>query len=206
MLKKTLFGFVLVVVMAALAGSVFAQDRKERGKDAHFEDAIAAFETADAKSPPARDSILFVGSSSIRFWKSLEEDMKGLPVINRGFGGSQMNHLIYNVARIITPYEPRIIVVYEGDNDLAEGSGKTPDRVLADYRKLVELVHASKSDVQIYFLAIKPSKLRWEQWPEMKRANALIERCRRTCACGRSAPTALPSGRTRTRPRSHDTG
>jgi lysophospholipase L1-like esterase len=68
-----------------------------------------------------------------------------------------------------------IVVIYEGDNDLAKGSEKTPERVLSDYRALVKLIHEGKSDVLVYFLAIKPSKRRWEEWPEMKRANSLIQ-------------------------------
>ncbi len=176
MLKKIALATAALVALVALGGYVWLQDfpRRSRAND-FFEDAIVAFEEADKKSPPPERPIVFVGSSSIRFWTSLREDMGDLPVLNRGFGGSQMNHVVYNAHRIITAYEPRMVVVYAGDNDLAEGTGKTAEHVLADYRELVKRVHARVSDARIYFLAIKPSKRRWERWPEMRRANSLIE-------------------------------
>jgi lysophospholipase L1-like esterase len=175
-IKRIAVGIVVLIAVAVLGGYLWLQERTQNiVRDDYFEDAIAAFEAADRATPPPRDGILFTGSSSIRFWKTLARDMGELPVINRGFGGSQMNHLIYNAHRIITPYAPRIVVIYEGDNDLKKGSEKTPERVLSDYRALVKLIHESKSDVLVYFLAIKPSKRRWEQWPEMKRANSLIK-------------------------------
>ena len=73
----------------------------------------------------------------------------------------------------VTP--ARAVVVYEGDNDLAEGSPKTPDMVASDFRKFVQAVHGALPDTWIYILAIKPSKLRWNQWPQMKAANKLMQ-------------------------------
>jgi lysophospholipase L1-like esterase len=176
MLKKIIIAVVAVVVLGALAGYLWLADMAQNsGADDYFEDAIVAFELADAQAPPAPGEIIFVGSSSIRFWSSLQADMGTLPVHNRGFGGAHMNHLIHNVERIINPYAPSMILVYAGDNDLAAGSGKTPERVLDDYRVLVERVHAKNPQTIIYFLSIKPSKLRWAQWPAMARANALVE-------------------------------
>src|SRR5579859_3047551 len=66
------------------ANSVAQQDSRKWEKD------IAAFEASDRTNPPPKDCIVFVGSSSIRFWSSLKEDFPGLPVVNRGFGGSEL--------------------------------------------------------------------------------------------------------------------
>jgi lysophospholipase L1-like esterase len=141
----------------------------------YFDPEIAAFVGADRRSPPAEGTIVFVGSSSIRFWDTLERDMGGLPVLNRGFGGSQLTHLIRSAHLIVTPCKPRAVLVYSGDNDLDERTGKTAEVVLRDYQRLVTLIHEEVPTARIYFLAIKPSKLRWARWPEMSRANRLVK-------------------------------
>ena len=140
-----------------------------------WEPAIREFEEQDKVHPPKPGGIVFAGSSSFRFWDTLVSDMKPLDVINRGFGGSEFSDLDQYVNRIVIAYRPRAVVVYEGDNDLAEGSAKTPEMVAGDFRKFVQTVHAALPDTWIYILAIKPSKLRWNQWPRMKAANKLMQ-------------------------------
>jgi len=140
-----------------------------------WEPAIRDFEEQDKLHPPKPGGIVFAGSSSFRFWDTLVSDMKPLEVINRGFGGSEFSDLDQYATRIVVVYRPRAVVVYEGDNDLAEGSSKTPEMVAADFRKFVQIVHGALPDTWIYILSIKPSKLRWKQWPQMKAANKLMQ-------------------------------
>ena len=140
-----------------------------------WEPAIRAFEEQDKAHPPKPGCIVFAGSSSFRFWDTLVSDMKPLDVINRGFGGSEFSDLDLYVNRMVIAYHPRAVVVYEGDNDLAEGSSKTPEIVAGDFRKFVETVHAALPDTWIYVMSIKPSKLRWNEWPQMKAANKLMQ-------------------------------
>ena len=143
--------------------------------DGEFEDEIRAFEEADRTHPIRENVVLFIGSSSIRFWASLERDMAPLTVLNRGFGGAHISHLIKNAPRLVWPYSPQAIVVYGGDNDLAGPSRKTPETVLADYKRFVSTVRQALPQVQVYFLSIKPSPSRWKTWPHMKKANMLIK-------------------------------
>lgn len=144
-------------------------------QDAEFwESAIAGFEALDRESPPAPGAILFTGSSSIRLWSSLERDMQPLRVLNRGFGGSHLAHVNHYADRIVLPYRPSAVVLYAGDNDLSEGTGKTPESVFADFERFVGIVHQSLPGTRIYFLSIKPSVLRWDRWPQMRDANARI--------------------------------
>ncbi|MCY2952079.1 MAG: SGNH/GDSL hydrolase family protein [Planctomycetota bacterium] len=141
-----------------------------------FEKDIQAFEAADRKSPPPQHAILFVGSSSIRLWKTLPEDFPSITLINRGFGGSTIPDNIRYARRIITPCNPRQIVFYAGDNDLA--SGATPRQVLADFQSFVKTVRTDLPDVPdlpIDFIAIKPSPSRWRLADKIKQANALIQ-------------------------------
>jgi lysophospholipase L1-like esterase len=141
-------------------------------KPSRFEQDIRHFENRDKTNPPEKGAILFVGSSSFRGWKTLAEDMVPLKVINRGFGGSEMTDVLYYFDRIVTPYQPPKIVVYEGDNDIARG--KTPEQFLNDCQTFVEKVHAVLPNTIIYFLSLKPSPKRSHLWETRQNANALL--------------------------------
>lgn len=141
---------------------------------AFFADEIAAFETADREHPPPERPIVFVGSSSIRLWDTLAKDFAPLPVLNRGFGGSQLRHVNHFIDPAVLRYRPRAVVLYAGDNDLDERTGRQAEDVVRDFEAFVRLVHEGVPDARVYFVAIKPSRLRWARWPEMKRANEAI--------------------------------
>ncbi len=170
-LRRTILGLAICAVLLGIVLRVFTPGALAQG----WEPAIRDFEAQDRIHPPRPGSIVFAGSSSFRFWDTLASDMKPLDVINRGFGGSEFSDLDEYANRIVVAYRPRAVVVYEGDNDLAEGSAKTPAMVANDFRKFVQIVHGALPDTWIYILSIKPSKLRWKQWPEMKAANRLMQ-------------------------------
>ena len=138
-----------------------------------FSAAIADFKSADSLNKPRINSVLFVGSSSIRGWKTLSADFPEINVLNRGFGGSHMSDLIYYMDDIVFPYRPNAILVYEGDNDIA--SGKSPERILADYNVFVSRVLEKWPKISIFFISIKPSLARIEHMENMATANALIK-------------------------------
>lgn len=142
-----------------------------RADPVKWEPDIVRFEQRDAMAKPATSGILFVGSSSIRMWDT-ERFLPGLGVINRGFGGSQLEDAIHFADRIVLPYEPRTIALYAGDNDIAQG--KSPQQVYDDYRKFVEIVHAKLPRTRIVYIAIKPSIARWKLVEPMREANRLI--------------------------------
>lgn len=162
-----------ILGLAALGAALFWAfgDRMQRAE--FWESEIEAFEAADREHLPSTGQILFTGSSSVRLWSTLAEDMAPLRVVNRGFGGAHMAHVVHFAPRIVRPYAPRAIVVYAGDNDIA--AGKTPETVEADFRAFVAFVRETQPDVPIYFLTIKASRLRWDQWPVMLAANRRIE-------------------------------
>jgi lysophospholipase L1-like esterase len=139
-----------------------------------WETEIRSFEQSDRVAPPRAGVIVFTGSSSIRLWDTLGDNMKPLDVINRGFGGSQIDEVNRYVPRIVLPYRPRAVVLYCGDNDLAEANKKSAETVLADLQRFVQIVHGAMPETWIYYISIKPSTQRWSRWPEMRRANSLI--------------------------------
>jgi hypothetical protein len=135
-------------------------------------EAINRFTQADAAHPPPRDGVVFVGSSSIVKWTTLEKDFPGVPVIPRGFGGSELADTVFYADRIVIPYHPRVVVVYAGDNDLA--AGKTPETVLRDFQALAAKVHQALPETRLVFIGVKPSPSRWKIREQMERANRLI--------------------------------
>ncbi len=138
-----------------------------------YAEAIAEFKSADSLKKPKPRAVLFVGSSSIRGWKTLSTDFPELNVLNRGFGGSHMSDLVYFMDDIVFPYRPNAILVYEGDNDIA--AGKTPEIVLRDYNTFVSKVLEKWPKKPIFFISIKPSLARIEHLENMAKANALIK-------------------------------
>ena len=168
---KHLTGILLIL---GVAGYFLGKDYFDPRSPLFFQGAIEDFERADVSDPPAKGQILFVGSSSFRFWRTMQEDMAPLPVINRGFGGSMMNHVNYYFDRVVKPYVPSLIVVYEGDNDLAAYSDLSVDDVIEDVTRFVLRVKKELPDTKILFVSIKPSLSRWERWPIMQEANERI--------------------------------
>lgn len=132
---------------------------------------IEALEAKNRQKPPPKDGLLFVGSSSVRGW-DLAKHFPDLPVINQGFGGSQMADSVYYAQRIILPYRPRVVIVYAGDNDVS--AGKSPQQVMEDYKKLVAKIHGDLPTTKVVFLAIKPSLKRWALVEKMRDANRLV--------------------------------
>ncbi|MCC6229146.1 MAG: hypothetical protein IT432_07970 [Phycisphaerales bacterium] len=145
-----------------------------------YEPEIRAFEAADRASPPAPGHVLFIGSSSIKFWKSLGADMSPLPVLNRGFGGSKTREVLSVFDRIVTPYQPSVIVYYCGDNDL--GTDNTDSQSAADgFIDFDQRCRSHWPNVRVIYIPIKASIARWSNWPAMQRANSLVrEYCSRT--------------------------
>jgi lysophospholipase L1-like esterase len=136
-----------------------------------FSDPIESFVLWDSKNSFPQDGMLFVGSSSIRMW-STATAFPGRPIINRGFGGSELSDVIHFYDQVVRPYQPSAIFLYAGDNDVAGGKGA--DQVFDDYKQFVTLVQAGLPDSKLFFISIKPSLSRWSLWPTMQDANDKI--------------------------------
>ena len=139
---------------------------------AKWENDIRSFELADKTNPPPRQANLFIGSSSIRLWKTLSQDFPGYKVINRGFGGSEIADSVHFAERIVIPCQPKLIVLYAGGNDI--NGGKTPEQVFADFRAFVTKVQAKLPETRVAYISIAPNPARWAQVERVKAANELI--------------------------------
>lgn len=154
-------------VLALVAAPAIAQTPTNR-----WDAEIAAFEAADRTNPPPQGAVLFLGSSSIRLWKTLAQDFPGHRVIHRGFGGSFISDSVHFAERIVFPYEPQMIVLYAGGNDL--NAGKSVLQVFSDFKAFVEKVQAQLPRTRIAYISSAPNPARWTQVHRVSTLNDLI--------------------------------
>jgi lysophospholipase L1-like esterase len=172
--KMTLFRqtILLFVLAFCLHSAVFAQ--KGNYERAHlWEKEIQAFAGLDKKDFPKKDAVLFVGSSSIRGWRTVAADYPEFRTINRGFGGSHLEDVNFYAPQIVLPYKPKLIVLYAGENDIV--AGKSVERVFGDFQRFVLMVRQNLPKTRIIAVSVKPSPSRWNFTPQFKELNRLIK-------------------------------
>ena len=165
------FSLIALLLMATFAKAEPSVDAKQHNF-AKWEKDIAAFEKSDAINPPPKQALLFIGSSGIVRWKSLATDFPGAIILNRAFGGNEIADSTYFADRMIFRYEPRMIFLRAGGNDIH--SGKSAEQVFDDYKIFVATIRAKLPDVPIAYIALSPSPSRWNEKPEGDKLNAAI--------------------------------
>jgi lysophospholipase L1-like esterase len=171
---KPAIGVILSLVSLLPARGVEAEGFEKREKD------IAAYEQADRTSPPPKGGLLFIGSSTIRLWKTLASDFPQHKVINRGFGGSQIADSTHFAERIVFPYVPRMILLRAGGNDIH--AGKSPELVFSDFRAFVIKVREKLPNAEIAYIALNPSIARWDEKEKGEALNRMIREYAREIA------------------------
>jgi lysophospholipase L1-like esterase len=139
---------------------------------AKWEKEVSAYEAADRQSPPSKGGILFIGSSTIRLWKTLAEDYPNLKVINRGFGGTEIVDSTHFADRLIFPHEPKQIFLRAGGNDIH--NGRTPREVANDFAAFVGVVHQRLPRTEIIYISVSPAPSRWGETDKYRELNRLI--------------------------------
>lgn len=155
-----------------VAGVINAQELVKRPDPKRFAKETEKFGKQDVESPRKKGGIVFTGSSSVRLWKTMEA-FPDLPVLNLGFGGSVANDLVVYFDKVVTPYEPKILVVYTGSNDL--NAKLTVEEALADYIKFLEMVHEKFPATKVIVNSVKTSLKRWDQYESVKKLNVALE-------------------------------
>lgn len=146
--------------------AVYAQDRP-------FWKEIKAFKTADSIQAPQQNAIVFVGSSSFTIWKNVQSDFADHVIVNRGFGGSSLPHVIAYADDIVIPYRPKQVVIYCGENDFMNDT-VTSEIVVDRFRQLFNQLRNALPRSEITFVSMKPSPSRQRLMPEMAAANKSI--------------------------------
>jgi lysophospholipase L1-like esterase len=140
-----------------------------------FHDEIQGFRKQDSAEMPAKNSILFVGSSSIRMWTNIKDDFRMHSVINRGFGGSSLPDVIRYADEIIFHYQPAQVVIYCGENDLAASDTVTAQIVFERFQTLFNMIRKKLPETAVAFVSIKPSPSRAHLLSKVIAANNLIK-------------------------------
>jgi lysophospholipase L1-like esterase len=174
---------VALVALAQLAGSSSTVTRGQEASGrpaarrhdfARWEKEIAAYEAADRADPPPRGGVLFIGSSTIRLWKTLSRDFPDHKVINRGFGGSEIVDATHFADRLIFPHEPKQIFLRAGGNDIH--AGRLPDEVAADFTDFVRVVHERLPAAEIIYIGVNPAPARWGENDKYRALNKKIRK------------------------------
>jgi lysophospholipase L1-like esterase len=143
--------------------------------DAPFANEIKAFVREDSAHAPKPGIILFVGSSSIRLWNTLQQDFPNHQVLNRGFGGASLPDVALYAQQTIYRYQPAQIVFYCGENDFAGSDTIQVQTVVNRFTNLFRQIRLRHPNVPFVFIAIKPSPSRAQLMPKMEAANKQIQ-------------------------------
>jgi lysophospholipase L1-like esterase len=173
--------FAVPVVGPVIVGlKVLDEVRRTISEDPHvWEGQIRAFEKTELKRPAPKGSVVFAGSSTIRLWGGLAEDMAPLPTVQRGFGGAKINDLIHYMDRLIAPHDPVMVVLYIGSNDLLDFGGNRPksiEQMQALYDTLLTGLHARLPDARIVALATFPSPLNARRAAQIEAVNEYVRK------------------------------
>ena len=168
-MKRNLLFLILFLSVNFWGEAVYAQQK------APFYEEIQAFKKKDSLNLPVKNGILFIGSSSLRKWTDLEKTFADYHAINRGFGGSTLTDAIYYKHDLVDPYQAKQIVIYSGENDIAEGN-VSAQMVLDRFKKLFELIRQKQPLLPVAFISIKPSPSRAQFQPIVIESNNLIKK------------------------------
>jgi lysophospholipase L1-like esterase len=137
---------------------------------------ILVFKKQDSIVFPPKQAILLVGSSSFTNWKDVQNYFPHFTIVNRGFGGSSISDVIRYADDIIFRYQPKQIVIYCGENDLAGSDTVTGKMVYQRFEQLFTLIRSKMPGVPVAFISLKPSPSRWQLNDKMIAANDLIKK------------------------------
>ena len=159
-----------LAALLALPGFALAQVTVPAGQQMRFADQIAAFQEPDRANPPSQGQILLVGSSLFRLWDQVEEQLRPLPVLNRGFGGSRTWEVLEYMDEIVIPYQPRIILYYAGSNDV--NAGQPADEIVGRFKQFAERAAVELPRTKIFFVSPLRSPDKQARWDVVDEINA----------------------------------
>lgn len=163
----------------SMAAWLYTQLSINKGKNDEgvfrYDKDIQAFDSLNKIEKYADKAVMFLGSSYIRLWKNIKDDVKYKEIIHRGFGGCNLSDVAYYAKRIIYPHNPKAIFIYVGNDITAGEKDKTPGQVLELYKYIVKIIREKYPITPITWLAISPSEKRWAKWAEVQQANEMIK-------------------------------
>ena len=143
--------------------------------DNPFENEVKAIQHKnDSLWDSSRPTIVFTGSSSIRFWKDVQERFPEYQVLNTGFGGSQFSDLELYLDALILNYNPVKVFIYEGDNDIF--AKKRPRKIVKRAEYILSVLQQRNPNMEIVLISAKPSIARWNYRGRYRRLNRKLDK------------------------------
>ena len=168
-MKRLSYAFLFLILVSCSPAKKYVESAK------NWETEILALEKKDKENTYPENSILFIGSSSIRLWKNIDKDMAPYPVIQRGVGGAKLSDILVYENRLVNPHKFRAIGVFVA-NDIHGGKeDRSPEEVLTLYKQLVKNIRKDHKKEPIFFIQITPTESRWHVWDNTLKANNLIK-------------------------------
>ncbi len=168
MRKIVLYLSLSLVIFSCISTKKYEETAKS------WEPEIKKLEELDKIEPDPKDAILFIGSSSIRLWKNIREDMAPYPVIQRGYGGAKFSDLVFYTQRLVYPHQFRAVAIFVANDITGSAEDKTPQEVLEMYKTTTKIIRKKYKRQPIYFIAVTPTESRWKVWPQIQEVNRLI--------------------------------
>ncbi|MDU8913404.1 GDSL-type esterase/lipase family protein [Aestuariicoccus sp. MJ-SS9] len=138
-----------------------------------FHDEVEAIRYRITWREPLDRPILFYGSSSVRLWERMCEDLGSLRLINAGIGGGSFRSGLFHLERILDVIAPHEFVIYFGSNDIG-AFGLSAEETLADQQRFHQAIRAKAPEAQITYLTPVPGPARWIWIDEYKRYNEIL--------------------------------
>lgn len=175
MFKNSIFSFWFLFCTTVLFISCSPLKKYDAKDRAWALPEIEAFEKLDASKDYPDDAILFIGSSSIRLWKTLEEDMEPFNVIQRGYGGAHFRDMVFFTERILADHRLSMVVCFVANDISGSSRDGTPKEVLGLFKLFVKQVREKHPTIPILQIAVTPTKSRWKLWDKINQVNELIK-------------------------------
>lgn len=194
-LLETFMRLICLILLAALQIPLVAQDPDllspyREAAEEKWATAIDEFDALNKTEVHAADSILLIGSSSIRRWLTISTDMAPYSTIRRGYGGAKFTDMAVFAERVISPHQYRALVMFVGNGVVGEPSDHTPDQIEALARHIVDVSHKHASGVPVFLIEITPCEKRFAAWSKIRAVNARLRELALTTPDTYFIPTA----------------
>lgn len=169
----------LAVLAAILPATAFSGDLVDQYRVAaqqRWSEDIEKLELLDKTEKDPENGILFIGSSSIRRWATMPQDMAPWRTIRRGYGGAKYSDLAVFVDRLVRPHECDAIAIFVGNDITGKDSDKSAKEVVDLCKHIVSTIRKSHREQPIFFIEVTPTSSRWSVWPRIEEANLLTEK------------------------------
>ena len=172
---------LILILLICWNVSANAQETELDSSIAKWEKDIAKLEQLELAQPKVAQSILYYGSSSIRRWATIADDMAPWPAIRRGYGGAKLPDAIHYASRIIGPHvgvenpnRCHAVVLFVANDITGDQSDATPEEVAKRFTRLHQWIRLQDPTVPVFWIEVTPTQNRWSQWPKIADATQRI--------------------------------